>query len=105
MEGKIMSNAQMTALVAKCLGQSLVGEAGGPRSIRLGDLPELFTDCDDDPLTAAAIRSIDGEAALRATVEIIPEDGADRKSTRLLQSLMRISYAVFCLQKKNIINY
>src|SRR3546814_3890237 len=92
MEGKIMSNAQMTALVAKCLGQSLVGEAGGPRSIRLGDLPELFTDCDDDPLTAAAIRSIDGEAALRATVEIIPEDGAiylrfdapgDRKSTRL----------------------
>src|SRR3546814_7507971 len=26
----------------------------------------------------------------------------DRKSTRLLQSLMRISYAVFCLQKKTI---
>src|SRR3546814_7668292 len=25
---------------------------------------------------------------------------ADRKSTRLLQSLMRISYAVFCLKKK-----
>src|SRR3546814_2605877 len=25
----------------------------------------------------------------------------DRKSTRLLQSLMRISYAVFCLPKKN----
>src|SRR3546814_6409938 len=25
----------------------------------------------------------------------------DRKSTRLLQSLMRISYAVFCLKKKN----
>src|SRR3546814_2114519 len=26
---------------------------------------------------------------------------ADRKSTRELQSLMRISYAVFCLKKKN----
>src|SRR3546814_2563674 len=25
----------------------------------------------------------------------------DRKSTRLIQSLMRISYAVFCLKKKN----
>src|SRR3546814_1656593 len=25
----------------------------------------------------------------------------DRKSTRLLQSLMRISYAVFCLKQKN----
>src|SRR3546814_5725194 len=25
---------------------------------------------------------------------------ADRKSTRLIQSLMRISYAVFCLKKK-----
>src|SRR3546814_3242559 len=27
----------------------------------------------------------------------------DRKSTRLTQSLMRISYAVFCLKKKTII--
>src|SRR3546814_8905581 len=26
--------------------------------------------------------------------------GRDRKSTRLIQSLMRTSYAVFCLQKK-----
>src|SRR3546814_3494383 len=32
--------------------------------------------------------------------------GTDRKSTRLeLQSLMRTSYAVFCLKKKNIIIY
>src|SRR3546814_9494264 len=28
-------------------------------------------------------------------------EGGDRKSTRELQSLMRISYAVFCLTKKN----
>src|SRR3546814_19278607 len=77
MEGKIMSNAQMTALVAKCLGQSLDGAAGGPRSIGHGDLPELFTDSDDDPLPDAAIRSINGEAALMATAEIITSDGAD----------------------------
>src|SRR3546814_9048023 len=29
-----------------------------------------------------------------------PARGVDRKSTRELQSLMRISYAVFCLKKK-----
>src|SRR3546814_4851611 len=29
-------------------------------------------------------------------------DGEDRKSTSELQSLMRISYAVFCLKKKTI---
>src|SRR3546814_6183988 len=29
-------------------------------------------------------------------------DARDRKSTRLIQSLMRISYAVFCLKKKII---
>src|SRR3546814_6008432 len=31
---------------------------------------------------------------------IAPHAVADRKSTRELQSLMRISYAVFCLKKK-----
>src|SRR3546814_7525496 len=30
----------------------------------------------------------------------VAEGGKDRKSTRLNQSLMRISYAVFCLKKK-----
>src|SRR3546814_7459514 len=29
----------------------------------------------------------------------------DRKSTRQLQSLMRISFAVFCLKKKNFMTY
>src|SRR5690554_7446871 len=33
-----------------------------------------------------------------ATLELIP----DRKSTRLNSSHVRISYAVFCLKKKNI---
>src|SRR3546814_6770929 len=34
----------------------------------------------------------------------LPDIGSDRKSTRLNQSLMRISYAVFCLKKKNTKN-
>src|SRR3546814_7473472 len=48
--------------------------------------------------------------AVDLRVGVIPElldprlvlDGEDRKSKRELQSLMRISYAVFCLKKKNI---
>src|SRR5436305_10130157 len=32
------------------------------------------------------------------------DDGADRKSTRLNSSHVRISYAVFCLKKKNKTN-
>src|SRR3546814_3457709 len=34
-----------------------------------------------------------------------PITSLDRKSTRLLQSLMRISYAVFCLKKKKTPNH
>src|SRR5437762_11042382 len=34
----------------------------------------------------------------------VPEIGADRKSTRLNSSHRCISYAVFCLKKKNIFN-
>src|SRR5690606_42084575 len=32
-------------------------------------------------------------------------DGRDRKSTRLNSSHVKISYAVFCLKKKNNLNY
>src|SRR3989475_4216940 len=35
---------------------------------------------------------------------ILSEDDADRKSTRLNSSHSQISYAVFCLKKKNIFN-
>src|SRR5438309_9264092 len=36
-----------------------------------------------------------------AAVEIAQDDFRDRKSTRLNSSLSSISYAVFCLKKKN----
>src|SRR3546814_9214082 len=39
---------------------------------------------------------------LSTVYSIVQQTGGDRKSTRELQSLMRISYAAFCLQKKNI---
>src|SRR5690606_41606514 len=34
-------------------------------------------------------------------VVVVPEQGGDRKSTRLNSSHVKISYAVFCLKKKN----
>src|SRR5690554_7498554 len=46
-----------------------------------------------------AVRGIRVDAVLRAALD---EDVAvDRKSTRLNSSHVRISYAVFCLKKKN----
>src|SRR2546430_5612322 len=40
-------------------------------------------------------------AAFRHTLAIEPERPLDRKSTRLNSSHSQISYAVFCLKKKN----
>src|SRR5690554_7200441 len=45
----------------------------------------------------AAVLDIDAEAKTSS----ITATGADRKSTRLNSSHVRISYAVFCLKKKN----
>src|SRR5256885_6738884 len=41
------------------------------------------------------------EPALRALTQASGESAADRKSTRLNSSHLVISYAVFCLKKKN----
>src|SRR2546430_7503182 len=37
---------------------------------------------------------------IRCALEEVPDEGADRKSTRLNSSHSQISYAVFCLKKK-----
>src|SRR5690554_7303209 len=50
------------------------------------------------PELAADVRSV--AAQTRDTVTMVLRDGADRKSTRLNSSHVRISYAVFCLKKK-----
>src|SRR3989442_2857792 len=42
----------------------------------------------------------DGHDNLGSTGVLIVDDNADRKSTRLNSSHVRISYAVFCLKKK-----
>src|SRR5256885_12272933 len=61
------------------------------------------------------VQAADGEEALRQfgahAVDLVvldimlPRlDGLDRKSTRLNSSHLVISYAVFCLKKKNMVN-
>src|SRR3546814_3360673 len=72
----------------------------------------MLTDTDQAPATAArlidAARSIaaqlDGERPIQRTLinEAMTEAfGRSEEHTSELQSLMRISYAVFCLKKKN----
>src|SRR2546430_3330026 len=41
------------------------------------------------------------DAEVRLHVDVLLEHGLDRKSTRLNSSHSQISYAVFCLKKKN----
>src|SRR3712207_7663273 len=48
-------------------------------------------------------RPLDGRLDLRAG-EALGGPGQDRKSTRLNSSHANISYAVFCLKKKNLIS-
>src|SRR5256885_12721375 len=62
----------------------------------------------DDPELAASFvelaqhRQVPLDPALVAQVEAANTASADRKSTRLNSSHLVISYAVFCLKKKNI---
>src|SRR3546814_4202316 len=53
--------------------------------------------------TSRELGTPDSRADAAAAMGVTPSIG-DRKSTRLNQSLMRISYAVFCLKKKNTLN-
>src|SRR3712207_7157977 len=62
-------------------------------------LPELLDAeaAPPGPATPVAVIDPQGEASWRSR----PHDTADRKSTRLNSSHANISYAVFCLKKKN----
>src|SRR5690606_40685425 len=55
----------------------------------------------DQPSSArATLSSSDANSTLWSTVALRSVFGADRKSTRLNSSHVKISYAVFCLKKK-----
>src|SRR3546814_6541728 len=65
----------------------------GPPTICRSPDEQLDSDAARDPR-----RSLGGLALLRARLALDPRS---EEHTSELQSLMRISYAVFCLQKKN----
>src|SRR2546428_8125932 len=80
------------SVVAHEAGHGPGREAGVEEEDRVGGADEPAGDGDLDPLTRELAEEEPG--ALEAQ---------DRKSTRLNSSHDQISYAVFCLQKKNTI--
>src|SRR3989442_3033970 len=84
------------------LFRSIIAEARGIASI-----PDGLSSVDAAPLLCAGVTTYNAlrNAGLRGgdlvAVQGIGGLGQDRKSTRLNSSHVRISYAVFCLQKNN----
>src|SRR3546814_3886235 len=90
----------LAARIAEAKGIDLAGISGtgpGGRIVKadLGLSPMLAP----APAMAAAQPLAPTPAAIAPPPEGVPVE-ADRKSTRLNSSLMRLSYAVFCLNKK-----
>src|SRR5256885_5128466 len=75
------------------------------RSVVRGGQPEPLADprLDADPAAAAEVAGRDraGRVVVERGVAGPPAVDLDRKSTRLNSSHLVISYAVFCLKKKN----
>src|SRR5690554_7411383 len=87
----------------------LLRAAGGTATLNIR-LPEqkaqfispAYLTLDDDG--RPGVKYVNGQdRVMFQTVKLlnVATDGADRKSTRLNSSHVRISYAVFCLKKKN----
>src|SRR2546430_10760389 len=66
----------------------------------VADLPDGAVKIFIDPLSAPSGRTI--YVIGNSSVTVRNQDGRDRKSTRLNSSHSQISYAVFCLKKKNL---
>src|SRR5690606_39939934 len=72
-------------------------EAGVPaRGIGLDELPAALTGADIVVSATGAVGTVVSAADIKAAQQV-----RDRKSTRLNSSHVKISYAVFCLKKKN----
>src|SRR5205814_9920453 len=77
---------------------------GDPRAARLGPGDRLFAGPRVDvllPASAGRLARRHGRARERARGGERADQRKDRKSTRLNSSHLGISYAVFCLKKKN----
>src|SRR3712207_7469655 len=87
---------------------TLFRSSQGAPQIYTGDLA-FYSDEFDGAVVAPRIDAAQTPVALLCGTydySATPEDGArDRKSTRLNSSHANISYAVFCLKKKNTLSY
>src|SRR5690606_41986741 len=63
---------------------------------------QLERDLLGQPLQPTVVRLGHVREARAQLVQVRPDQRVDRKSTRLNSSHVKISYAVFCLKKKNI---
>src|SRR3546814_3777931 len=77
----------------------LTPQSAATRARLVGTAERLFADRGIESVTLAEINIAAGQRNKNATHYHFG-DKEDRKSTRELQSLMRISYAVYCLKKK-----
>src|SRR3546814_5276460 len=79
-------------------GENEIGKRGSPKSVLIGPIGdqidiEVHRLCWNGIIAASRNRFAFFNAA-------VPIDGRSEEHTSELQSLMRISYAVFCLKKK-----
>src|SRR5690606_41960343 len=63
---------------------------------------DYAADCAQDPDCPLGTDPAKATDVYQSLVEPLVENPADRKSTRLNSSHVKISYAVFCLKKKNL---
>src|SRR3546814_2948100 len=87
------SDDAITALVK-------VGERMGRVPVVVQDSPGFLVNLGGRAYTQEALRIVAEGVATPAQVDAVMRDARSEEHTSELQSLMRISYAVFCLKKK-----
>src|SRR3546814_4659661 len=90
-------------LVGRCLGEERLtaSRLGDKALLRLARIPCMQGDLDLAHTDRRAQRFGHCPAEVESTSLWVPPRGRSEEHTSELQSLMRISYAVFCLKKKN----
>src|SRR3546814_10861421 len=92
---------QLSASPASGPDDRLHGEAGRLRCSRMQEMQESWT-CQPAPCFASSTIMSEAFSAIMIAGALVLQIG---RATSELQSLMRISYAVFCLKKKKPIEY
>src|SRR5690606_17942858 len=91
---QVCQDADKTDYFARIAEGDLVATLGGIEEAVRGDRAALR-------LTSSSADEAVIDGSLRGVLEAESADLIDRKSTRLNSSHVKISYAVFCLKKKN----